>query len=645
MRKDIQFLRGLAVLLVVFYHGKMTPFSGGYLGVDVFFVISGFLITTLIKKAIEAGRFSFSEFYFRRAKRLLPAAYTTFVVTALMASVLLTSQELRDFYAQMLGAITFTGNIVLWRQGTYFGVESELKPLLHTWSLAVEEQYYLIVPAALCFLSRRRWLAFTVGATVLSFIAAVVLYKIQPGTAFYLFPGRAWELGIGSAGALLATDSVRLKLVKLAFWPALLTIVLLAIHPIGGMHPGLDSLLVCVATLAVILARREQAFDNRFAAVGVWLGDISYSLYLVHWPLFALAHNLWFSEHELPIWVRLGIIVGSIVLSYLQFRFIEQPFRHAGGDKKRLLVISAICVSAVMVITTGFLYHQANALGSVDIAKRRGNTGFGPECTFKSSFDPPSTCSSGPNPSVMIWGDSNAMHLVSGVAETSAPDAILQATKFVCGPLMGLAPLGAQTGSYQNIEWSRSCLSFNRSVLDYIARTPAIKTVAFSSFLSQYLTPSQYHLYDGRRVIDGDAVPAYEAAAAKAFGDTIAAVRALGRKVVIVAPPPAMDFDAGRCHERKIRGLISFGAYRECDMPAADIAKRRASVTEFLRRVEVEDNVSVLTFNSALTEGSQIVSAMNGENVFIANAHLSYAGSRLLAAKMRLGQRIKSDAR
>jgi peptidoglycan/LPS O-acetylase OafA/YrhL len=645
MRKDIQFLRGLAVLLVLFYHGKITPFSGGYLGVDVFFVISGFLITTLIKKAIEADRFKFSEFYFRRARRLLPAAYTTFVVTALMASVLLTSQELRDFYAQMLGAITFTGNIVLWRQGTYFGVESELKPLLHTWSLAVEEQYYLIVPAALFFVSRRRWLALVVGATVLSFIAAVVLYKIQPGAAFYLFPGRAWELGIGSAGALLAIDTVRLKLVKLAFWPAILTIIVLAIHPIGGMHPGLDSLLVCVATLAVILAQREQVFDNRFAAIGVWLGDISYSLYLVHWPLFALAHNLWFSKYELPIWVRFGIIVGSILLAYWQYRFIEQPFRHAGGEKKRLLVMTALASSGVMVIATSLLLQHASTSGATDIAKRRGNTGFGAECTFKSAFAPPSTCSSGPNPSVMIWGDSNAMHLIPGVAETSAPDAILQATKFVCGPLLGIAPLGALTGSYQNIEWSRSCLSFNRSVLDYIARTPAIRTVALSSYLSQYLTPSQYHLYDGQRVIDGDAVPEYEAAAGRAFAETIAAVRALGRKVVIVAPPPAMDFDAGRCHERKMRGLISFGEYRKCDMPASDVATRRATVTEFLRRVEAENGVSVLTFNVALSDGSQIVSAMNGENVFIANAHLSYAGSRMLAAKMNLGQRIKAEAR
>jgi peptidoglycan/LPS O-acetylase OafA/YrhL len=153
-RTDIQALRGVAVLMVVLYHVKIGPLDAGYLGVDVFFVISGFLITTLVAKGIQRGEFRLSKFYFRRAKRLLPAAYATVLATALCAPWFLNQQELRDFALQVIGSVTFTANVVLWRQSGYFEGASELKPLLHTWSLSLEEQYYMLLPAALLLLRR-----------------------------------------------------------------------------------------------------------------------------------------------------------------------------------------------------------------------------------------------------------------------------------------------------------------------------------------------------------------------------------------------------------------------------------------------------------------------------------------------------------
>ncbi|HMM72612.1 MAG TPA: acyltransferase [Rhodocyclaceae bacterium] len=161
LRQDIQALRGLAVLLVVLHHAEFGLVDGGYLGVDVFFVVSGFLITGLITSRIESGRFSFSDFYFRRAKRLLPAAYVTFVACAALAPWLLGANELRDFWQQLIGSTTFTANFVLWQQAGYFQGAAALKPLLHVWSLAIEEQYYLILPLALTLMPRRRAIAFT----------------------------------------------------------------------------------------------------------------------------------------------------------------------------------------------------------------------------------------------------------------------------------------------------------------------------------------------------------------------------------------------------------------------------------------------------------------------------------------------------
>ena len=202
-RIDIQALRGLAVLLVVFYHARLGPPVAGYLGVDIFFVISGFLITGLVRKSIERGDFSFTQFYFRRAKRLLPAAYVTFLVTVLCAPVILGSEELNDLVAQVVGAVTFTANIVLWQQAGYFEGPAELKPLLHVWSLSIEEQYYFLLPASLVLIPRRFWLPAAIATAALSLALCIVGGYWKPIATFYLLPTRAWELAIGSIGALV----------------------------------------------------------------------------------------------------------------------------------------------------------------------------------------------------------------------------------------------------------------------------------------------------------------------------------------------------------------------------------------------------------------------------------------------------------
>ena len=188
-RIDIQALRGLAILLVLLHHGRLLPWlKAGHLGVDVFFVVSGYLITGILQRALAEGTFTFAGFYFRRTKRLLPAAYVTFAVTALLSALFLTRPETRDFTWQLLGAVTFTGNIALWMQTGYFEGAAHLKPLLHVWSLSIEEQYYLLLPAALVFTPRRFWklgmLALVAGSVVLCF----ALLPSKPGAVFYLLP-------------------------------------------------------------------------------------------------------------------------------------------------------------------------------------------------------------------------------------------------------------------------------------------------------------------------------------------------------------------------------------------------------------------------------------------------------------------------
>jgi peptidoglycan/LPS O-acetylase OafA/YrhL len=624
IRADIQFLRGIAVLLVVFYHAGFSFFEGGYMGVDVFFVISGFLITGLIKKGIEVKTFTFAGFYYRRAKRLLPAAYTTFLVTCVMAYFLLTTQELSDFYDSMVGAITFTANMVLWGQGTYFGVESDLKPLLHTWSLSVEEQYYLLVPAIMVFTPRRFWSTTLLVAFLGSIVACLVLYNIQNAAAFYLFPARAWELLIGSAGALYYDRVNRDGYIKYFFWPGLIGILYLSINPFGGMHPGPDALLICLLTLLIILINNQSAFDNFLAKTIIWVGDISYSLYLIHWPLFAFAANIWISDIDMPLLYSAAIVGISIFLAYLQYNYVENRFRHKKSNEETVRYYPLITLS-VFLVTIPIILNIILSHGNDSISNNRmGNTGLGQQCTFYDKFEDLADCRTGNEPSILVWGDSNAMHLVPGLAAVKGDKDIMQATKYVCGPMLGISPLGTAVATYQNKKWA--------------------DTVILSSFFGQYFEYPTFRIYDGVKILSKLSKQEQLDLAVDAFSKTIDSLRAIGKKVVIIAPPPAMKFDAGRCEERKQNQMLRLGQYANCIMPYDDILDLRKDVYAFMDKVQRKSSVEIIKFDEYLIVDNFVITNSDQINIFIANAHLSYKGSVLLATEMDLVQRAIDSA-
>ena len=636
IRADIQFLRGTAVLLVVLYHAHFSFFKGGYLGVDVFFVISGFLITGVIKKGIEGKTFSFIGFYYRRAKRLLPAAYTTFLITCILATFLLTTQELNDFYAQMIGAVTFTANMVLWGQGTYFGVESDLKPLLHTWSLSVEEQYYLIVPAVMFFTPRRFWSGAVLVAFLLSLLACIVMYSIQNAAAFYLFPARAWELLLGSAGALIYGHINRDGYIKYLFWPSLIGILYISISPLEGMHPGPDALIICLLTLILILINNQNVFKNFLAKPIIWVGDISYSLYLIHWPIFALFANVWVDDIKMPFIYRLAIIGISIVLAFLQYTYIENRFRHSNLNKVAINYYPLIALSAALIILPTFLYLAPKNSNDAITENRIGNTGFGQQCTFYDEFKELSDCKSGEDISILVWGDSNAMHLVPGLDAVKGNRDLIQATKYVCGPVLGISPIGNAVSTYQNKKWAESCIDFNDSVFNYLKDNKQVDTVVLSSFFGQYFEYPSYSIYDGSDKLSELTFQEQLDFAIYSFSNTIKKLQEIGKKVVIIAPPPAMLFDAGRCEDRKQNQLPSLGQYANCSMPYDDILKLRKDVYVFMEEVLKQSDVEIIRFDEHLLEKNFIITNREGINIFIANAHLSYKGSVILAKEMDL---------
>lgn len=638
-RTDIQALRGLAILLVVFYHARLLPLPGGYLGVDIFFVISGFLITSLIARGIQAGSFSFAHFYYRRARRLLPAAYVTLAVCIVLSPFLLTSIEMHDFVMQVLGTVTFTGNMVLWGQTGYFEGAAELKPLLHVWSLAIEEQYYMLLPAVLVFVRQRFWLLLVAVSTVLSFGLCVWLGPTMPGATFYLFPTRAWELGVGSLLALAALDQKRtVQALRYLALPAGTALLLIPALPVAAKsHPELDALLVCLAT-AVIIAGNYRSFNNHIAAHALAkVGDISYSLYLVHWPIFAFLNNANVGGGGLWWPVRLGGLLLSFALAYLLYSQIEQRFRLTGPRPvSRKYGVGMALLSVLLVVSA--LVIERNSQSADDYAQRlRANVGFSMNCESKGDFVALPECRNAPEPTMVVWGDSFAMHLVPGIASTPGAK-VMQATRSTCAPLLGYAIYGPPKFGR---EWAQNCIKFNQDVLRTIVAMPSVEVVVLADQGNYFLQGQVLTQIDDKLVERTTSI----ALSSEHLRKTVLQLRRAGKRVVVIEPPPGQGFDIGRCIERSDEGKMLFGAPTDCRILVSDYEARFVNTRQFLNRVSDGGFVAVYSFRNALCDATHCETRLGDKIIYRDTGHLSYEGSIALAGETALVGELEKMAR
>jgi peptidoglycan/LPS O-acetylase OafA/YrhL len=638
-RSDIQALRGIAVLLVIVQHAREGLVDAGYLGVDIFFVISGFLITGMIGRAIADGSFRFGAFYFRRAKRLLPAAYVCFAVTAIAAAFLLDLGEWIDFSHQLAGAVTFTANFVLWKQTGYFEGAAALKPLLHVWSLSVEEQYYLLAPAAMVLLPRRLWTAAAAAVLAASFALYLWLAQRDPSTAFYLLPTRAWELALGSLAALLPWSERARKVMVLLSLPALFVLFAVPIWPLGMAHL-LKLPLVCLATF-VLIARTEQ-YDTSSPLVGAFakVGDASYSLYLVHWPILALLNNYAIGDPKLgrpTAPMLLAAVAAAFALGYLLYRHVELPMRRLPLQPTRKVLLPAVAASLVLAIVP--LAVSARAWTGRDFVElRRDNDGYGQACESGKAYQSIAACQDAKAPRLMVWGDSFAMHLVPGLAATSK-GGVAQATKSVCAPFLGLAQV---VPDYPR-PYAEDCIAFNDSVLAYLAKTRSVQVVALSSPFYPYFDPKRRLLVRERgKLVERD--PSQDLAIA-AMRDTVARLRAAGKRVVVVAPPPSSGLDMTHCLERNAgRSKVDHNAV-DCSIRLSDYRASKAQTLAFLARVEAEADVPVLRFDPLLCNAQRCAVELDGAIVYRDEGHFSHEGSISVARRMQLGAMVERAAR
>ncbi len=333
-RADIDGLRAIAVISVVLFHLKINLFAGGFVGVDVFFVISGFLITRLIRDELADGSFTFGKFYQRRARRLLPALFATMLLTVIVAGIMLAPKDLINFSYSVFASLFSVANILLWKESGYFDASADLKPLLHMWSLSVEEQFYLIWPTCMLFLMRkapkRGPLITCALAGVVSLILAVAFVKIDGVAAFYLLPFRVYEFMFGAGLVWLMHYQPKRKWILEPLLMLGLGMIMYCVftYTKDTPFPSYNALLPCFGTALVIYAGTakytRRLLDNWWM-VGV--GLVSYSFYLVHWPIIVFATYL---NHEMltPFFQAL-IFFASLGLAILMFFFVERPFRRA----------------------------------------------------------------------------------------------------------------------------------------------------------------------------------------------------------------------------------------------------------------------------------------------------------------------------
>lgn len=643
-RRDIQCLRGLAVLLVVLYHAHIPGFVGGYLGVDVFFVISGYLITRLVVGGIDVGTFSLVDFYWRRARRLLPAAFAVLAICALLAPWFLGPGYQKDLAKSSLLTLAFLANVGQWLQTGYFQPTAELKPLLHFWSLAVEEHYYFVLPALMLFVRPSRRLAVVASLTVLSLLACLALVHVKPGVTFFFLPTRAWELGFGSVLAvcsqakldrLLSMRRAQNILTVLAF----ATLIMVVVVPLSATHPYVDALLACGATSILIASQSSFLGSSGIVTPLVWLGDRSYSLYLVHWPLFSFAAH----ANATGAWyrweVRVGLILLAIAIAALLFHLVERPLRvrgHAAFDRSRGARDARLVCSAALCLVLVFAGQMLFVSDRYGFAHRlRGNSGLSEACSQEIAKPDVSNCKSSSQVEAVVWGDSHAMHWVEALAAEGMP--LLQITRSACAPVLGTAAIHTSKGS----AWSGGCIEFNDNALLAIRESEA-KVVVLSSMWT-YLEHFELTVRtDDQQLVKRELD---HAAVVRRIAFVVDQLRKSGKRVIALVRPPHGQFDRGRCVERLHLGLVTFGAATRCEVSVAIQATAYSPFATLARDVSTAADVAVLEFWPHICNDKTCYSEIDDVMIFRDSNHLSYEGARWLVRQANLVDRIRREAR
>ncbi|MDP2087321.1 MAG: acyltransferase family protein [Gemmobacter sp.] len=633
-RPEIDGLRAVAVIPVILFHAGVTGFGGGFIGVDVFFVISGYLITSIILADIQSNTFSIARFYERRARRILPALTLVMAACIPFAWVWMTPQELVDFGQSLVATALFGSNILFWRESGYFSAAAELKPLLHTWSLGVEEQFYLLFPILLLLLKplSRKALAVLLLAVVISSIALAQWASANAVSAnFYLLPTRIWEL---LAGALVAIGNYRRPIANeaLSFFGLLLIIVAVVLFNASTPNPSLWTLLPVGGTMLLLGFGSKDTLAGRLLSIKplVAIGLISYSAYLWHQPLLAFYRIRVLDNPEGP--ALIAILAATFVLAALTWKLVEQPCRSGWVVmRSKSRVFSASFFSICFGVFSGMVLMQGEGWpnriapfgGSFASIDPNGeilapNYGLAEACDQPWPIDlEECSTSDSERSTIALWGDSYAMHLAPVLSSSETRQEFTQLTLSQCGPLYELAIQGTLR------PW-QECMDHNRRVTEWIFSNPDIELIIISSPFEHLSRP--IFTSDGLLITDPDLKLE---AVINSFRGLVDVARAAGKRVVVVSPPPRTGTDLGICVLRSRLMALDEGV---CDFQRSIHDAHSASSDELLSAID--EIVPVIRLDDLICNDDQCPATIDGRPLYRDGGHLSIVGGE------RLGERI-----
>ena len=603
---SIDGLRAIAVVPVVLFHAGFSLWAGGFVGVDVFYVISGYLITKIVSEDIEANRFSLVHFYERRIRRIFPALMLVIFCSLIAGLLLFLPYQLTDLSLSAINAVTFTSNFWFWRHTGYFEGSGTLAPLLHTWSLAVEEQFYLFFPPALWLMSRLRipLLAFVLLILVGSLALSQAMVLIAPSAAFFLLPTRAWELMLGAALALERFPGLRPQLREAAAATGVALIAVpVFVYSSTTTFPGLTAVPPCLGTALVILAGKDggcrvtDLIGHRFL---VGIGLISYSLYLWHWPIFVFSRQ-WLLVEELPVEVAVAGIALAFLLAWLSWRFVEAPFRQPSRMSRRTVFAAGGAMAAAALALSATLIDGVP--NRFDMESRRlvaAKQDVPPTIKTCIAMSRQFSCQIGAaqSPSFAVWGDSHSAALGQAV-DMAARKSGLGGRLYAFNGCPPAIDASAPTLKAVN---QKDCRRRNQWVANGLAADPGIRTIVLIANWEAYLAKDERGLV-------------------QPLGLTIRRLRQAGKRVVIFANLPVPGYDApwlAAMSHHYGRPLPNPRQAAPIDARLADIARRGSA--------------DIIDMSPPFCAGGPCSVEVDGKLLFIDANHVSDFANRAVVA-------------
>jgi peptidoglycan/LPS O-acetylase OafA/YrhL len=621
-RADIDGLRAVAVLSVIAFHVGFWWSAGGYVGVDIFFVISGYLISAIIQKEVDNKTFSLASFYARRVCRIVPAFVAMALITSAFAYHYFFPSDLLNYARSLIAAALSAANIYFWSIAGYFDVTSTTQPLIHTWSLAVEEQFYIFLPLLLIFLSKRlpAYRRPAIWASLLGSLAlSCYLVFTHPGATFYLIPTRAWELLTGtvlSFPQFLRPIARGVRETLSALGAALIAFSVFGFSATTPF-PGATALLPCVGAALIIVAGqsgRTVTGDMLSLRPIVFLGTISYSLYLWHWPIVVFQHQYAFlvpnqtfmhSSHQFLL-RNVAIIIASLIMGVISWRFVERPFRRAYSIRSKSIIllygaataVLLIFISSSVLVEKGFAsrfspeaVHFASYLDYGQQHLRIGQC-FVVAPTLAVNFDKKTCLAESPGKkSYLLIGDSTAADLWYGLSQTMPHADILQATGAGCKPL-----LTQESGAY-----SECAKVISYTLNNFLANHPVDAVIVSARWPQNDLT---------------------------ALAQTLGVLHKQGQRVIVIGPRMA--------YASALPRLLALSVERkDPSLPDQELISRSAALDDEVQQVALHSGATFVSMYGLFCDEKTCIKILPGNvPVQFDDVHFTREGSVFAAHRM-----------